>query len=305
MTIIAVIETCTNIGLFGVIRGTVRNLGLENTNIAIESAIPDGDFVTVNAGSISGVAATSGSGASTIQNVYNTGNISVSSNAFLTVGGIVGRKGYATITDVYNTANITSDGASAGGIAGSVGRADGVLGTVSNSFNTGNITSHGNVGGIIGCIGSGMSIERSFNSGNITAVGDGSIAGGILGEADPRDGLVIVRDCYNSGDVTGNATGGIAGFGGLIITGYTNCELPEFDIALAILRYVIGLSTEIPICVTTHDFNDDGVVDIADALIVLRWIIGLGGGSPTSCGSTCATSGSPSITLTMLAGSRM
>jgi len=47
------------------------------------------------------------------------------------------------------------------------------------------------------------------------------------------------------------------------------------DDALAILRYVIGLSSEIEVTVATHDFDGNGKVEIADALLVLRRIVGL------------------------------
>ena len=45
--------------------------------------------------------------------------------------------------------------------------------------------------------------------------------------------------------------------------------------ALAILRHVVDLPTAINVTVETHDFDGNGVVEIADALLVLREIVGL------------------------------
>jgi hypothetical protein len=50
---------------------------------------------------------------------------------------------------------------------------------------------------------------------------------------------------------------------------------PDLTNALAILRYVIDLPTEVEVTVATHDFDGNGVVEIADALLVLRSVIGL------------------------------
>jgi hypothetical protein len=49
----------------------------------------------------------------------------------------------------------------------------------------------------------------------------------------------------------------------------------EMSDALDILRYIIGLPTETVVCIQTHDLNADGVVDVADALMVLQGEIGL------------------------------
>jgi len=50
---------------------------------------------------------------------------------------------------------------------------------------------------------------------------------------------------------------------------------PDLETALAILRYVVDLPTATPVTVETHDFDGNGTVEIADALLVLRYIIGL------------------------------
>jgi len=50
----------------------------------------------------------------------------------------------------------------------------------------------------------------------------------------------------------------------------------EIDDALAILRFVIDLPTAFEITVETHDFDGNGKIEIADGLLVLRGIVGLG-----------------------------
>jgi len=64
----------------------------------------------------------------------------------------------------------------------------------------------------------------------------------------------------------------------------TNPELTEtpsdwaqIKVALDILRHIVGLPTEIEVTVETHDFDGNGIIEIADALLVLREVVGLGG----------------------------
>jgi len=53
-----------------------------------------------------------------------------------------------------------------------------------------------------------------------------------------------------------------------------NNRTEVFD-ALEILRHVIDLPTETEVTVATHDFDGNGVIEVADALIALRYVIGL------------------------------
>jgi internalin A len=108
-----------------------------------------------------------------ITNSYNTADISGG-----TVGGIVGFVAYgsggqdgpgSTIQNCFNTGDITANG-DAGGIVAE-GRTPI---SITNSFNSGNITSNKNYGiaaGIIGDYSSGIvSVISVYNTGNITAV---------------------------------------------------------------------------------------------------------------------------------------
>jgi hypothetical protein len=52
-----------------------------------------------------------------------------------------------------------------------------------------------------------------------------------------------------------------------------NSRISDIGDALAILRNCVGLDNNA--CLTTHDFNANGVIDVGDALLVLRGLVGL------------------------------
>jgi hypothetical protein len=65
----------------------------------------------------------------------------------------------------------------------------------------------------------------------------------------------------------------------LTITGGAAGRLNEFEYArvsdaLAILRECVGLANDAD--VSTHDFNGNNVIDVGDALLVLRGVVGIG-----------------------------
>ena len=167
-----------------------------------------------------------------ITSCYNTGNILniTVENSYL--GGIVGKNDYTTITidDCYNTGNV-SGGSFVGGIIGCTT----ISATVRNCYNEGNITGINCVGGIIGVIeaytpmivnppvstfstsfGSGSENEPGIynlnNYGDISGSGTDIIyVGGIVGKT-----ASTLRYCYNEGNVSGSGAdiifvGGIAG----------------------------------------------------------------------------------------------
>jgi hypothetical protein len=49
----------------------------------------------------------------------------------------------------------------------------------------------------------------------------------------------------------------------------------EMADALAILRHIIGLPNEVRVSIARHDFDGNGVIEFADALLVMRFLIGL------------------------------
>jgi len=90
------------IGLFGFLQGTVKNLALENVNIA----------GNIRVGAIAGQAYQS-----TIENCYSTGSIKGS----YVVGGLVGYPGYTTIRNCYSTCSVEGTYNSSSSLALQVG----------------------------------------------------------------------------------------------------------------------------------------------------------------------------------------
>ena len=196
------------VGLFGYIsNSTVKNVGLENSNILIAHSKDDGNkYERLIVGGLVGYAASS----SEILNCYNNGNVSVSFSddmlgaygGNINAGGIVGyafRRGSSSepliIADCYNTGDITVRSESnsvnyqAGGIVG------GCYMDSQDSYQLLNV--------INGC----------YNSGKISATGTGglSLAGGIAGGH-----IGDILNSYNLGETTAESmnnswTGGIVG----------------------------------------------------------------------------------------------
>jgi len=63
--------------------------------------------------------------------------------------------------------------------------------------------------------------------------------------------------------------------GGVALATRNRLQQAEMTDALAILRNIIDLSTEVEVTVETHDFDGNGIVEIADALLVLRELVGV------------------------------
>ena|GEM_PF-2401822 len=219
-------------GLFGCIsKAEVRNVGMEDTDINIDSTDRASGKYSVYAGSIAGIAE---NGAS-ISNCYNTGDVIGYSGYETRVGGILGEgyvdwQGYSwyeewhrkevDIEYCYNTGNITgySNDSTDNGVfvAGISTGTD-----VSYSFNTGDITAYGRSGSIpyyASGIGIGMNILRCFNSGGIYsdkyAFGIGGediwdsynvgnvVAGRVASGVGGGDSNAFVGYCYNAGEVS-------------------------------------------------------------------------------------------------------
>ena len=120
-------------------------------------------------------------------------------------GGIVGEcQGLVFITNCSNNAEIIGTTV-AGGIVGFGSKA------IRNCNNTGHINGVAKVGGIVGA--QAKEITESFNSGDITL--DGDIAGGIIGSS--SSGIVIIKNCYNTGNLSGHASNGMGGVAGNIV----------------------------------------------------------------------------------------
>lgn len=186
-------------GMFGENFGTIKNLGLTNININVETENTNSVLV----GGIAGWNIENG----TIENCYVTGNIkSTGNNGKIYCGGIVGSSFNAgKITKCYNNCNIVTvvsnevDKCCVGGIAGLYG------GVIENSYNKGNITLKYNnedfkllLGGIVGN-NNGGSIINCYNIGNISGkINDLTIdeVGGLIGTNNTTYDCTIENSYY-------------------------------------------------------------------------------------------------------------
>lgn len=117
-------------GLFGCSSGMIRNLGIENGNISISSAERIGAICGYSSG--------------TIENCWNSADITGSTEGGIYVGGICGYS-TGTISGCLNTGDITAN-SFIGGICGNTNRDT----QISNCFNSGSITGKEQIGGIAG-----------------------------------------------------------------------------------------------------------------------------------------------------------
>lgn len=116
----------------------------------------------------------------------------------------------AVVKNVITAGSISSKGSNVGGIAGSADTDAGDV-TIENCKNTAAITGKEEVGGILGrCSGSAHSVTVTgcINTGTIN--GTNRKVGGICGNLENAH---FIKNCYNSGTVTGSTIGGILGRG--------------------------------------------------------------------------------------------
>ena len=117
-------------GLFGCSSGMIRNLGTDSGKISIGSAERTGAICGYSSG--------------TIENCWNSANITGSTEGGIYVGGICGYS-TGTISGCLNTGDITAN-SFIGGICGNTNRDT----QISNCFNSGSITGKEQIGGIAG-----------------------------------------------------------------------------------------------------------------------------------------------------------
>lgn len=157
-----------NIGLFGVVQGSVSNLNLANVSIIGRENVGGvtGDIAVISDCSVTG---------GTVSGNYR-------------VGGVAGRVS-GSMTSCYATCNVIGLGSSqnVGGLAGSVN------GSVTNCFATGKVSSAPvsgfgylvGVGGVAGSVGSGGTIESCYATGAVSGNQNvGGIAGSVSGSWD-------------------------------------------------------------------------------------------------------------------------
>lgn len=154
-------------------------------------------------------------GGATVKNVITSGSITVNAN---NVGGITGvadtELGAITISNCKNEAAIKGNKV-VGGILGGCTEDDHAL-TISACANEGNISGTRNIGGICGTLENAHFIKNCYNSGGVT----GSTIGGILGRGargySSTTDTPILENCYNVGNIVYSGTNGSA----IVGTGY-------------------------------------------------------------------------------------
>ena len=154
-------------------------------------------------------------GGAVVKNVITAGSISGKVN---NVGGIAGvadtELGAITISNCKNEAAIKGNKV-VGGILGGCTEDDYAL-TISACANEGNISGTRNIGGICGTLENAHFIKNCYNSGAVT----GSTIGGILGRGargySSTTDTPILENCYNVGNIVYSGTNGSA----IVGTGY-------------------------------------------------------------------------------------
>ena len=156
------------------------------------------------------------SGGAVVKNVITAGSVTAAGKN--NVGGIAGvadtELGAITISNCKNEAAIKGNKV-VGGILGGCTEDDYAL-TISACANEGNISGTRNIGGICGTLENAHFIKNCYNSGTVT----GSTIGGILGRgargSSSTTDTPILENCYNVGNIVYSNTNGSA----IVGTGY-------------------------------------------------------------------------------------
>lgn len=215
------------IGLFGMVTGTVSNIGLSDVSIvgndyvggiagfavylhSITDCSVTGGTVSGN-GYVGGIAGKAGeqviSGLYILTNCDTTCDVTGTGSASHDIGGVVGMV-YGNVTNCH-AAGAVSGNSRVGGIAG---KADAILNgsksSLTDCYATGNVVGTYDVGGVAGWVNGTLTICHSAGAvsptgGSTDSTGIGGVVGSIFGS---------VTNCYATGAVSGNGRiGGVAG----------------------------------------------------------------------------------------------
>ncbi len=142
----------------------------------------------------------------------------------INIGGLIG-VGYGEITDCTSSGSVSSINTASNkdiGLGGLVGYFEnGFISKCSSSVNIKQTSNGRDIGGLVGKMLS-ATLEKSFATGNISGIQRN--VGGLVGLVSLNSGKAVIRDCYCTGDVVGDAYSG--GFLGLQEKGSTeisNC----------------------------------------------------------------------------------
>ncbi|MHC4570182.1 MAG: GLUG motif-containing protein [Planctomycetota bacterium] len=258
-------------GLFGVVGGEVRNLGLAGPVVVAQGSrvgaligqLDHGTVVSCHArsASVSGnddIGALVGRNVGRIFSSHSTGNVSGNAN----VGGLVGLLSDGSVNTSYSKADVTGNR----DVGGLVGKTGNERAAVRNCFATGSASGDRYIGGLVGHIERGAA-ERCFSAGTVSGNQD---VGGLTGNVRV---LGMVLHCFWDTEASGQPTSG----GG---TGKTTAEMKTINTYLAVnwdfvqtwticegLNYPVLLQ-QIPI---TDFLCPDGVEFIDFAYFAARW----------------------------------
>ena len=172
-------------GLFGVVKGTIKNVTTERT----VTNTNDNSYAGGVCGELFG---------GSIQNCHNKATVTGTTAA----GGVCGYcYDGGTILNCSNTGTV-SDGKYVGGVCGLLSADSG--NKIQNCYNTGSVSASGNsarCGGVCGKIGGGQ-IFNCYSAGSVNATGSSAMGGGVCAE---NSGGVF--DCYYKSDLPKNDYG--------------------------------------------------------------------------------------------------
>jgi filamentous hemagglutinin family protein len=172
------------VGLFGYATGTLRDIGLINSNIS-------GWFVT---GTLAGR-----SDGAVIYSYADGGSVTGDANL---AGGLLGQTG-GSVDYSYANVSVTgnSNGISSTAIGGLVG---GNNGSISNSYATGSVHGGTDVGGLVGQVGAGATVTNAYSTGTVTWTTNG---GGLVGSKNATGTVTASYWDTTTSGVLGSAAG--------------------------------------------------------------------------------------------------
>lgn len=165
------------------------------------------------------------------------------STSLLTCRGITRNESTGTVTSINN-------GTDYSWVGGIVGYAYGGV-DMENCINKANVTGKQHVGGIVGWLGTKCTMNNVGNTGIITQQNGNNLAymGGLIGYASAPRGGVLIKNCFN----TGNLISGKSCIGGLIgylyfdtpipttvVTNIYNCYCSNCEITISNSAYYAG-----------------------------------------------------------------
>lgn len=157
-----------------------------------------------------------------IQN-FSIKNSLVKVSGEIKISSVIGSKIGGSVLDIYSDAIIVDTAARSatkdGTVGGIIGEVNSTAVTMARCGFTGSISYVNKVdtnktyriGGVIGYVGTGLTMTDCFNTGTINAGSNKAATGGVI--AYVNSGSVTVRRCYNAGTVLGGSyhTGGVFG----------------------------------------------------------------------------------------------